>query len=390
MNYSMTFSLAISIPTYKRNHQLLRTLRSIDDALATFHDFNVHIYIRDNDPASILESQLEGYRFGISYVRNNSNLGAGMNIIRSCGYADEDFVWCTGDDTTIDYLSFFNLVLECISERTKVIHLSSPLLRELNLSYLDTYENSAISTSIAASVSSSVFFHTKVYADESFLGRWIFRNDNCFHQALEYSLSTASDMHPYAFIGLYLIHKNNLVTILTSSPYKSGSDPDLKISDYRTLPRWPVGLAHLGAWRTGINPADYLLFSSVRDRYCFFQRQARYHLPIIYNAVLRDALGIVPCGLNLRDTLWIVLHSFLNLPCAFKASSLFILFLFRSFSPFALAVFTFGWLLSPSFRRIFLMYRKSMAPNCSLSFFSSLSFVLSRRSSFKILQTEKY
>ena len=386
----MSLSLAISIPTYKRNHQLLRTLRSIDDALASFCDFNVHIYIRDNDPASTLESELEVYRFGVSYLRNNSNLGAGLNIIRSCGDADEDFIWCTGDDTSIDYLSFFNLVYDCISERTKVIHLSSSLLRELNLSCLNTYENFETQTSITVSVNSFEFFHTKVYADESFLGRWIFRNDNCFHQALEYSLSTAFDMHPYVFIGLYLIYKNNLVTILTSSPYNSGSDPDLKVADYRTLPRWPVGLAHLGAWRTGIKPIDYLPSASFIDRHCFFQRQAEYHLPIIYNAVLRDALGIVPCGLKLRDALWVVSHSFLNLSCAFKASSLLILFLFRSFSPLALVVFIFGWYLSPSFRRIFLMYRKSMAPTCSLSFFSSLSFVLSRRSSFKTLNTEKY
>ena len=69
-------------------------------------------------------------------------------------------------------------------------------------------------------------------------------------------------MHPYVFVGLYLIHQNNLVTILPSSPLDSGSDPDLKIADSRTHPRWPVGLAHLGAWRTGIKPIDYLSFAS--------------------------------------------------------------------------------------------------------------------------------
>ena len=95
----MSIKLSVIIPTYNRAEYLSQCLHSV---LASSYE-NLEVIVSDN--ASQDDTQAVVSSFGdnrLRYYRNDTNIGAELNILKLLEYASGDYVFCLTDD---DYLS---------------------------------------------------------------------------------------------------------------------------------------------------------------------------------------------------------------------------------------------------------------------------------------------
>jgi hypothetical protein len=102
----MTKLLTIWIPTFQRPQQLARLIANLSSCgLSSFAD----IVISDNDPNSSkdlalaqLPAEASAARQQLTYIRNPSNLTAGINFLRAFEYTKTPWLMIVGDDDLFD------------------------------------------------------------------------------------------------------------------------------------------------------------------------------------------------------------------------------------------------------------------------------------------------
>jgi hypothetical protein len=374
------FSLAFAIPTYKRSKQILQTLMAIDAAAASAKLFSICCYVSDNDPASDLRSTLNGALFSnidLHYNCNSSNIGAGANILRVCSDKPNDYIWPIGDDSNVDY----SFLLPCvehilINEDPDILFISS------TPRFLSSVSHPTETKSPYQLLSSSVFFAQPLSGEEGFLGRWIYKNSRLFNDLLVQAIPIENYAHPYLFLSYALIQAHHSLSILTSDYIKSGSDPDLKNCQFRVLPRWSVAAAHFGAWKTAFYATIGLITPDPNVCKLIHSRESDYRLPIILNALFRDAFGFAPCQLDISNIMWILKRSsFRGTPIAIAVM---ILYLLRNSSLLSCLLLTLLWFISQNFRNVIRLYLRTMGKlNCSYR--DAIGLILSRHSRFRLL-----
>jgi glycosyltransferase involved in cell wall biosynthesis len=107
--------LSITIPTYNRPEQLIRTLRSIFDCIIPDH---VEIIILDNASPIPVEKlvcdELPHAAPCVRFIRNPSNIGLAANLMRCFEHAQGEWVWLLGDDDTL-HLGAIRTILDVIA-----------------------------------------------------------------------------------------------------------------------------------------------------------------------------------------------------------------------------------------------------------------------------------
>jgi len=94
-NQAMSIKLSLIIPTYNRAHYLSQCLHSV---LSSSYE-NLEVIVGDNasqDDTQAVVSSFTDER--LRYYRNDTNMGAELNILKLLGYASGDYVVCLGDD----------------------------------------------------------------------------------------------------------------------------------------------------------------------------------------------------------------------------------------------------------------------------------------------------
>ena len=102
--------LSICIPTYNRVECLNNCLNSILIAKQNY-DFNFEVCVSDNCSETNIDSLIQKYQnfFEIKFHKNHSNLGLGVNILKSVSLAKGEFVWILGNDDLLLPKTFFYL-----------------------------------------------------------------------------------------------------------------------------------------------------------------------------------------------------------------------------------------------------------------------------------------
>jgi glycosyltransferase involved in cell wall biosynthesis len=88
--------LTIAIPTYKRNLDLLRCLKSIE--INSLIKSEIEILISDNDPLNTLNIEDFSFNFPIVYNKNKENLGIMGNMCSLITLAKGEFILFITDD----------------------------------------------------------------------------------------------------------------------------------------------------------------------------------------------------------------------------------------------------------------------------------------------------
>ena len=102
--------LSICIPTYNRIECLNNCLNSILIAKKNFN-FNFEVCISDNGSEADVHSLVKKYNQDLEIIfnKNESNLGLGVNILKSVSLAKGEFVWILGNDDLLLPDTFFHL-----------------------------------------------------------------------------------------------------------------------------------------------------------------------------------------------------------------------------------------------------------------------------------------
>ena len=91
----MPIKLSVIIPTYNRAEYLSQCLHSV---LSSNYE-NLEVIVSDNasqDDTQAVVSSFSDNR--LRYYRNDTNIGAGLNILKLLEYASGDYIICLGDD----------------------------------------------------------------------------------------------------------------------------------------------------------------------------------------------------------------------------------------------------------------------------------------------------
>ncbi len=107
--YSLSNSLAIGIPCFKRPHLLAKLLDSISTCQ---YAQNVSVYLFDDSPEACNQSFSEIYDnkfYKLVYIHNSINLGIDKNIFQALTVPTEDYVWLLGEDDLVTSDSLLNI-----------------------------------------------------------------------------------------------------------------------------------------------------------------------------------------------------------------------------------------------------------------------------------------
>lgn len=116
--------LSIAIPTYNRVENLHKAL---DRLFGLVDNRNVEIIVSDNastDGTEIFMKEYQNEHKGISYFRNDQNLGYAGNFISCFNHANGKYVWLLSDDDILTDIAI-DSVFDCIRKEPVIIKLKS-------------------------------------------------------------------------------------------------------------------------------------------------------------------------------------------------------------------------------------------------------------------------
>jgi len=95
-------SLTIVVPTFRRPEYLAEALESVVSAAERVPDLALNVVVSDNASGDETESVATQERgLGVSYFRNETNLGVSENIVLAIEKADGDYVMFLSDDDVL-------------------------------------------------------------------------------------------------------------------------------------------------------------------------------------------------------------------------------------------------------------------------------------------------
>ena len=108
-------TLSICIPTFNRANCLRNCLNSIYESKKN-SELNFDVCISDNNSTDDTQLIVDEYnnKLDIKYHKNNTNLGLGLNILKSVELSNSEFAWIIGNDDMI-----FSNTLEKVNDMLK-------------------------------------------------------------------------------------------------------------------------------------------------------------------------------------------------------------------------------------------------------------------------------
>jgi glycosyltransferase involved in cell wall biosynthesis len=136
------YLLTVAIPTYNRASILARTLCILKpqiQATADHVEFIISDNCSDDNTEEVVRHHIDN-GLKIKYVKNNTNIGALLNLFRCCKLAQGKYVWILGDDDFLceDTIKF---ILELLKSGKDYGLLFYPKMSEGPLNYVE-YNNS--------------------------------------------------------------------------------------------------------------------------------------------------------------------------------------------------------------------------------------------------------
>ncbi|HEX8618738.1 MAG TPA: glycosyltransferase family 2 protein [Thermoanaerobaculia bacterium] len=271
-------TLTIGIPTFNRRDTLMRSI----DALIPHLSERLNVLVVNNGSDDGTAERLAAVCATTPYVsalHNGSNLGCDANYLRVIEHSTGTWCWLLGDDTPVDTTLLPALLARLEGEQADAVHLVA-------LDSVDLPDLTSIHTPHA-------------YLNESYrpygfqvLSANIFRTDKA-RKYLKDAYRVAGLKHVYTVIGTRLMAAENgmvvyNVPILQEEKADTGT------------PRWLVGSAHIGAWKTMQSSFPRSYASAIN------RREARLRSEPIVASHLLELMGSGSSGISARDVLWAI------------------------------------------------------------------------------------
>lgn len=118
--------LTIAIPTYKRSAYLARLLSVL--ALQLIDEPRVELIVSDNASPDDTPTIIEGFQkkgLQLTYIRNETNIGADANFLQCFEEATGKYVWLVGDDDIIVPTAIEKILTYLSREEYDLVYVSS-------------------------------------------------------------------------------------------------------------------------------------------------------------------------------------------------------------------------------------------------------------------------